>query len=69
MLKFALGMAAISLQNQRTRTQVFPVGLNEMETGIIMAYIWVILGLDWDNGKQNGNYYNIIMYILGFPEP
>ena len=24
------------------------------------------MGLYWDNGKENGNYYSIIGYILGF---
>ena len=27
--------------------------------------LWVILGLYRDNGKENGNYYNIRGYILG----
>ena len=24
---------------------------NEMDTGITMGYIWLILGVDWDDGK------------------
>ena len=35
---------------------------NEMETrgymGSYSGYIWVILALYGDNGKENGNYYN-----------
>ena len=27
------------------------------------VYVRVILGLFWDNGKENGNYYKIIGYI------
>ena len=27
---------------------------NEMETGLILGYIGVIMGLYWDNGKLNG---------------
>ena len=33
-----------------------------------MGYIGIlgcILGLRWDNGKENGNYYDRIGYILG----
>ena len=30
-----------------------------------MVYLGVILGLYWDNGKENGNYCIIIGYILG----
>ena len=30
----------------------------------IMGYIGVILELYWDNGKENGNYYNGL-YIVG----
>ena len=26
--------------------------------GVYRDYIGVILGLYWDNGKENGNYYN-----------
>ena len=29
----------------------------KMETTIIWGYIGIILGLYWDNGKENGNYY------------
>ena len=29
-----------------------------------MAANWVILGLCWDNGKENGNY--IVGVVLGF---
>ena len=45
-----------------------------MET-TIMGYIRIILGLYWDNGKENGNYYEkkmettimgYIRIILGF---
>ena len=36
-----------------------------MET-IIMGYIGVILGLYWDNGKENGNYYNRLVLGLSF---
>ena len=37
----------------------------KMET-TLMGYIGVIiLGSYWDNGRENGNYYNIIGYILG----
>ena len=35
-------------------------------TGIIMGFIGIrryLLGLCRDNGKENGNYYNIIGYI------
>ena len=48
---------------------------NEMET---REYIGVLLGLYWDNGKENGNYYNKWGYGvlrsfgplgLGFPRP
>ena len=42
-----------------------------METTILYIYIYigVILGLFWDNGKENGNYYivYIYMYILRLP--
>ena len=31
----------------------------------VYIYIWVILGLYRDNGKENGNYCTIIGYILG----
>ena len=37
-----------------------------MET-TIMGYIGVILGLYWDNGKENGNYYNGLYWgYIGF---
>ena len=29
------------------------------------VYVGVYIGLYWDNGKENGNYYSIIGYILG----
>ena len=32
---------------------------HEMETGIIMGYIEVILVLYWDTGKENGNHYRL----------
>ena len=38
------------------------IGIMEkkMETTIVFrGYIGVILGLYWDNGKENGNYYSI----------
>ena len=35
------------------------------ETTIMGLGFWVILGLYRDNGKENGNYYIIIGYILG----
>ena len=37
----------------------------------IMFYIGIIgyiLGLYWDNGKENGNYYSILGVILGITE-
>ena len=34
---------------------------NEMETGIIWGYV----GLYGDNGKENGNCYSILGFILG----
>ena len=37
-----------------------------MET-TIMGYIRIILGLYWDNGKENGNYYNGLYWdYIGF---
>ena len=41
-----------------------------MET-TIMGYrgiMGTILGLYWDNGKENGNYYIIVRYLLGLRE-
>ena len=40
----------------------------KMETtimGLYRDYIGYILGLYWDNGKENGNYYIKIGYIVG----
>ena len=31
-----------------------------------MQYIGVILGLYWDNGKENGNYYSILGVYWGY---
>ena len=32
-----------------------------METTIVhRGYVGGILGIDWDNGKENGNYYDIL---------
>ena len=31
-----------------------------METGIIGQFIAAILGLYWDNGKENGNYCGVL---------
>ena len=36
-----------------------------METTIIGYILGFILGLYWDNGKENGNYYIIIGYRSG----
>ena len=34
----------------------------EMETGVqSLSNIRAILGLYWDNGKENGNYYNEVI--------
>ena len=34
---------------------------NEMEIRVCLGvYMRVILGLYWDNGKENGNYYSIL---------
>ena len=39
-----------------------------METlGPFKGICRVILGLYWDNGKENGNYYSILGVILGIP--
>ena len=34
-----------------------------METTGSIGVIGYILGLHWDNGKENGNYYSILGYI------
>ena len=36
-----------------------------METTTMGLGFRVILGLYWDNGKENGNYYSIVGYKLG----
>ena len=37
-----------------------------LEPGTHWDYIRVILGLYWDNGKENGNYYSIYPEVFGF---
>ena len=40
---------------------------NEMETAMI-GYIGCTLGLYWDNGKENGNYYIVYWCSFGIME-
>ena len=40
-------------------------GIYRAILGSYWGHIGVILELFWDNGKENGNGYNIIEYILG----
>ena len=33
----------------------------------IKGFIGYMMGLFWDNGKENGNYYSILGYIYIYP--
>ena len=50
----------------------FGIMEKKMETTIICGlyrgyiYIWVILGLYWDNGRENGNYLIGFKGVIGF---
>ena len=39
-------------------SQLGPIHGLGLYQGLYRGYIGVILGLYWDNGKENGNYYN-----------
>ena len=41
-------------------------GIYRVILGLYLAYIGVILGLYRDDGKENGNYYNGVIWVLGF---
>ena len=44
---------------------IFVIGLRKLQYRDYRDYIRVTLGLYMDNGKDNGDYYIIMEYILG----